>query len=65
MTHKVTSYIVHLRPLLEHEHNAQDDKCRCEYAHPAHETMRLSTAETNVGKTNEKNESEKSKDANE
>lgn len=48
MPHKMTSNIMNFWPLLEYEHNSQNDECCRQYAHPAHETMRLSTAETNM-----------------
>ena len=62
VAHEVTSYIVYLRPLFEYEDYAQHDKCCCKNAHPAHETMRLSTTATNMKKTNKNNENEKLKD---
>lgn len=55
VAHQVTADVVDFGPLLQHEDYAQDDERRRQYAHPAHETMGLSTAETdtatNTGKT--------------
>lgn len=46
MSHQMTSNVMNLGPLLQNKYNAHyDENCR-QYAHPAHETMRLSTAET-------------------
>lgn len=44
----MTADVVHLGPLLQYEYYAEDDERRRQYAHPAHETMWLSTAETDA-----------------
>lgn len=44
--HEMTTNVVHFGPLLEHEDYSQYNENSCQYAHPAHKTMRLLTAAT-------------------
>lgn len=46
MSHQMATNVMNFRPLLQYEYYSQHDKCGGQYAHPAHETMGLSTAET-------------------